>query len=108
MSDGGTLWVDPYDPQVNGLSTNKHTEELHPLIKEYGRFAYLEGKQGKINAFTVVPLYIRPHSPVATSLENENGHGKVMAPTHWVLLISPSGLLPVEGSLITCLSGQTT
>ena len=34
ISDGGTVWVDPLE----------ENEDLPPLVREYGRFAYLEGE----------------------------------------------------------------
>ena len=39
VSDGGTVWLDPVLDETGGAGK----EELLPLIKEYGKFAYLEG-----------------------------------------------------------------
>ena len=37
VSDGGTVWLDPMEGNSQ-VST-------HPLVKEYSKFAYLEGKK---------------------------------------------------------------
>ena len=45
VSDGGTVWLDPLpQPVKNGYKRPLNEMELHPHVKEWGRFAYLEGK----------------------------------------------------------------
>ncbi|GAB1606053.1 non-lysosomal glucosylceramidase-like [Argonauta hians] len=42
VSDGGTVWLDPV-PDSGALSENN--EDIPPVIKEFGKFAYLEGHE---------------------------------------------------------------
>ena len=41
MSDGGTVWADLMEDK-NGYHS-EHEKDLPEIIKEYGRFAWLEG-----------------------------------------------------------------
>lgn len=62
MTDGGTIWLDlppdclPQDLQGPGAAKLSH---LLPVLREYGRFAYLEGNLLGCNA---------PHVPSTPSL----------------------------------------
>ena len=42
VSDGGTVWLDLYHGQSNGQGSHSENND-HPLVKKYGKFAYLEG-----------------------------------------------------------------
>lgn len=46
VSDGGTVWVDPASSSslVNSRKRPVDSEDIHPLVLKYGRFAYLEGR----------------------------------------------------------------
>lgn len=47
VSDGGTVWLDPVLDET-GIGGAGDAEML-PLIKEYGKFAYLEGNSLKMS-----------------------------------------------------------
>jgi len=47
VSDGGTVWVEVDEESAEpdeGTPTGLAGGTTHPLVREFGRFAYLEGK----------------------------------------------------------------
>ena len=51
MSDGGTLWVDPYVPSNGNKRKRKESlsdDSIPQVIRDYGKFAYLEGKHSML------------------------------------------------------------
>ncbi|XP_062828747.1 non-lysosomal glucosylceramidase [Anolis carolinensis] len=45
LSDGGTLWVEFQPEDAPSLAAGQGLSGLLPVLKEYGRFAYLEGQE---------------------------------------------------------------
>lgn len=70
VADGGTVWVElPEDADVSGgLRSDKGGLPAQPpVVKEYGRFAYLEGEQNILHRFRAGtrqphPRGLPPHS----------------------------------------------
>ena len=59
MSDGGTVWLDPLE-----LAEKVETPDTNDVVVEYGKFAYLEGKQ----MHSSVKLYFPPFSVLSFCL----------------------------------------
>ncbi|XP_064607909.1 non-lysosomal glucosylceramidase-like [Liolophura sinensis] len=45
ITDGGTVWVDPIDDFSDVTDSETEAKPFYPHIKEYGKFAYLEGHE---------------------------------------------------------------
>ncbi|XP_044300731.1 non-lysosomal glucosylceramidase [Varanus komodoensis] len=45
LADGGTLWVELLPDDAAALGAGQGLSQLLPVLREYGRFAYLEGQE---------------------------------------------------------------
>ncbi len=59
VSDGGTVWIDPLTTR-NGFTKPAGEADLPDVIKQYGRFAYLEGRQVNWNQRSLIILPMQP------------------------------------------------
>ena len=61
LCDGGTVWLDPRD---KGKGNSRDTDKMHAHIKEYSKFAYLEGNDfvSRVLCDTIAFLSIIVHT----------------------------------------------